>query len=84
MNDVWMYVSLTGVHCTHGFNRTGYMLASYFCEVEEWSIEDAAHMFAMARPPGKDALYINGCSGRGHYHLKEITLIDGQWRRLDV
>lgn len=43
---------IIGVHCTHGFNRTGFLISAYFIEHEEWSVEDAVHMFAMCRPPG--------------------------------
>ena len=43
---------IIGVHCTHGFNRTGFLITAYFCEHEEWSVEDAVQMFAMCRPPG--------------------------------
>lgn len=41
-----------GVHCTHGFNRTGFLISAYFIEHEEWSVEDAVQMFALSRPPG--------------------------------
>eukprot|EP00111_Clytia_hemisphaerica_P022787 TCONS_00067084-protein len=27
---------IIGVHCTHGFNRTGFLIVSYLCETEEW------------------------------------------------
>jgi len=43
---------IIGVHCTHGFNRTGYMITAYFCQHEEWAVEDAATMFSTCRPPG--------------------------------
>lgn len=25
-----------GVHCTHGYNRTGFLIISYLVEVEDW------------------------------------------------
>eukprot|EP00794_Sanderia_malayensis_P011972 gene11972-13209_t len=43
---------IIGVHCTHGFNRTGFLLSAYLVEVEDWSIEDAVGTFAACRPPG--------------------------------
>ncbi|XP_064483441.1 mRNA-capping enzyme-like [Ornithodoros turicata] len=41
-----------GVHCTHGFNRTGFLIASFLVEVMSWSIEAAVKAFAKARPSG--------------------------------
>eukprot|EP00096_Caligus_rogercresseyi_P014199 TRINITY_DN6715_c0_g1_i1.p1 TRINITY_DN6715_c0_g1~~TRINITY_DN6715_c0_g1_i1.p1 ORF type:complete len:598 (+),score=118.43 TRINITY_DN6715_c0_g1_i1:83-1795(+) len=40
------------VHCTHGFNRTGFMIGSYLVEQESWSPEASVQAFAKARPPG--------------------------------
>ncbi|XP_027032874.1 mRNA-capping enzyme isoform X1 [Tachysurus fulvidraco] len=43
---------LIGVHCTHGFNRTGFLICSYLVEKMDWSIEAATAAFAHARAPG--------------------------------
>ena len=43
---------LIAVHCTHGFNRTGFLICSFLVEVEDWSIEMAIQSFATSRPPG--------------------------------
>ncbi|MBN3301780.1 MCE1 enzyme, partial [Amia calva] len=43
---------LIGVHCTHGFNRTGFLICAYLIEKMDWSIEAAVAAFAQARPPG--------------------------------
>lgn len=43
---------LVGVHCTHGFNRTGFLICSYLVEVVGWQIEPAVDEFARCRPPG--------------------------------
>lgn len=40
------------VHCTHGFNRTGFLIVSYLVERMDCSIEIALEMFAKVRPPG--------------------------------
>ena len=60
-------LELIGIHCTHGFNRTGFLIVSYlvevvininlvnkivFIEVEDWSVEAAINTFANSRPPG--------------------------------
>ncbi|XP_065164847.1 LOW QUALITY PROTEIN: mRNA-capping enzyme [Atheta coriaria] len=41
-----------GVHCTHGFNRTGFLIVSYLVEKEDCSLPIALQMFAKVRPPG--------------------------------
>jgi len=40
------------VHCTHGFNRTGFLIAAFLIQVHDWSPEAALAAFAQARPPG--------------------------------
>lgn len=45
-------VDLIGVHCTHGFNRTGFLIISYMVEKMDCSVEAALMAFAQARPPG--------------------------------
>nr|KAF6507718.1 RNA guanylyltransferase and 5'-phosphatase [Rousettus aegyptiacus] len=60
---------LIGVHCTHGFNRTGFLICAFLVEKMDWSIEAAVATFAQARPPGiyKDL----------RIHLSN-TLLDGE------
>lgn len=41
-----------GVHCTHGFNRTGFFVVSYLVEVLNYDVTSAIRHFAAARPPG--------------------------------
>nr|KAG5691358.1 hypothetical protein BaRGS_033407 [Batillaria attramentaria] len=45
-------LEIIGIHCTHGFNRTGFMIVSYLVEKLSWSVEAAVRKFAEARPPG--------------------------------
>ena len=45
-------LEIIAVHCTHGFNRTGFLISSYFIETEDWSPEAAVVEFATKRPPG--------------------------------
>ncbi|KAF7269068.1 hypothetical protein GWI33_017826 [Rhynchophorus ferrugineus] len=40
------------VHCTHGFNRTGFLIISYLIREMDFSVESALQEFAMARPVG--------------------------------
>lgn len=41
-----------GVHCTHGFNRTGFLIVSYLVEKNDCAVNAAIKNFATARPPG--------------------------------
>lgn len=45
-------LDIVAVHCTHGFNRTGFLIASYLVERLDCSVEAALAIFAKARPPG--------------------------------
>ena len=45
-------LSFIAVHCTHGFNRTGFVICSYLVEKMDWSVEAALEAFANIRPPG--------------------------------
>ena len=40
---------LIGVHCTHGFNRTGFMIVSFLVNELDWSVEAAVNEFVKAR-----------------------------------
>ncbi|CAG9814037.1 unnamed protein product [Phaedon cochleariae] len=40
------------VHCTHGFNRTGFLIVSYLVKKTDCSLEVALDMFAKSRPVG--------------------------------
>lgn len=41
-----------GVHCTHGFNRTGYLIIAFMVEKLGYRVEAALQEFAEQRPPG--------------------------------
>ncbi|XP_071450546.1 mRNA-capping enzyme [Hetaerina americana] len=45
-------LEVIGIHCTHGFNRTGFLIVSYLVENMDWSVEAAINEFARIRPPG--------------------------------
>ncbi|KAG9441683.1 hypothetical protein H6P81_017537 [Aristolochia fimbriata] len=51
------------VHCTHGHNRTGFMIVHFLMRSQQISVTEAIQKFAAARPPGIykpdyiDALY---------------------------
>ncbi|XP_071715745.1 uncharacterized protein [Rutidosis leptorrhynchoides] len=40
------------VHCTHGHNRTGYMIVHFLIRTESVSVKEAIDRFYEARPPG--------------------------------
>jgi len=41
------------VHCTHGKNRTGYMIVNYMCKEKGVRFEDALAAFEESRKPMK-------------------------------
>ncbi|XP_052235215.1 mRNA-capping enzyme-like [Dreissena polymorpha] len=45
-------LEMIGVHCTHGFNRTGFLIIAYIVERMDWSVDAAVQLYAQARPPG--------------------------------
>ncbi|KAK2585956.1 hypothetical protein KPH14_010534 [Odynerus spinipes] len=45
-------LEIVGVHCTHGFNRTGFLIISYLVETDGTSVDAGLAEFATARPPG--------------------------------
>jgi atypical dual specificity phosphatase len=40
------------VHCTHGLNRTGFMLCKWLMHSKGWTASQAQEYFAVVRPPG--------------------------------
>ena len=40
------------IHCTHGLNRTGYLIAHYLINVKGLSVSEALKLFSRSRPPG--------------------------------
>ncbi|CAA0832854.1 Protein NRT1/ PTR FAMILY 8.1 [Striga hermonthica] len=72
------------VHCTHGHNRTGYMIVHYLMRTLPISVSQAIKIFADARPPGIykpdyiDALY-------DFYHEKKPDMVvcppTPEWKR---
>lgn len=45
-------LEVIGVHCTHGFNRTGFLICSYLVEKYDFDIAAAIQTFAASRQPG--------------------------------
>lgn len=45
-------IDVVGVHCTHGFNRTGFLIVSYLVEKFDYDVAAAVQEFAKSRPPG--------------------------------
>ncbi|KAK7382578.1 hypothetical protein VNO80_01488 [Phaseolus coccineus] len=72
------------VHCTHGHNRTGYMIIHYLMRAMSMSVTQAIKIFSEARPPGIykpdyiDALY-------AFYHEKRPEMVvcppTPEWKR---
>jgi len=72
------------VHCTHGHNRTGYMIVHYLMRTLSMSVTQAIKLFADVRPPGIykpdyiDALYT-------FYHERKPEMVvcppTPEWKR---
>lgn len=45
-------LEVIGVHCTHGFNRSGFLIISYLVTMLDWDLGAALAEFARVRPPG--------------------------------
>ena len=45
-------LDIVAVHCTHGFNRTGFLISAFMVEEFDWSIDMAVNSFTAAREPG--------------------------------
>lgn len=45
-------LSAIGVHCTHGFNRSGFLICAYLIEQHDFPADAALAMFASCREPG--------------------------------
>lgn len=45
-------LDIIAVHCTHGFNRTGFLICSYLIEKHDYAVDAAINVFASFRPPG--------------------------------
>ncbi|CAJ0956615.1 unnamed protein product, partial [Mesorhabditis belari] len=41
-----------GIHCTHGFNRTGFLICAYLWNVDSLAMDGAVTLFAQCRPCG--------------------------------
>ncbi|XP_012541148.1 cleavage and polyadenylation specificity factor subunit 6 isoform X2 [Monomorium pharaonis] len=52
---------LIGVHCTHGVNRTGYLICRYLIQQLGWEIQDSLKAFGEARGyPVERDIYLSG------------------------
>jgi mRNA-capping enzyme len=40
------------IHCTHGLNRTGFLLVYTLCALDGFSLAEALTTFGQVRPPG--------------------------------
>lgn len=62
---------IIAVHCTHGFNRTGYLISNYLIAKKGYSAHNSMSEFRIKRPPGiyrknyVDHLYEMGAKGKG-------------------
>ncbi|KAJ3430245.1 mRNA-capping enzyme [Anaeramoeba flamelloides] len=65
---------LIAVHCTHGYNRTGFMICCFLVEVMKLNLSEALDRFADSRPPGiYKQYYINALAKRYEVDPKIIS-----------
>ncbi|KAJ9694894.1 hypothetical protein PVL29_010392 [Vitis rotundifolia] len=72
------------VHCTHGHNRTGYMIVHYLMRSQSMSVTQAIKIFADARPPGiYKHDYIDGLYAFYHERKPELVICPPtpEWKR---
>ncbi|KAJ4834759.1 hypothetical protein Tsubulata_012596 [Turnera subulata] len=72
------------VHCTHGHNRTGYMIVHYLMRSLPMSVTQALKIFSDARPPGiYKADYIDALYAFYHERKPEMVVCPPtpEWKR---
>ncbi|XP_002974489.2 mRNA-capping enzyme isoform X2 [Selaginella moellendorffii] len=73
------------VHCTHGFNRTGYMIVNYLVRYCGLPVTQALAKFAAARPPGiYKKSYIRKLYALYHDPTPFAAPAVPDWKRLDL
>ncbi|MCP9261379.1 RNA/RNP complex-1-interacting phosphatase [Dirofilaria immitis] len=63
---------LIGVHCTHGLNRTGYMICRYLIEVDGWDVNSAIERKYAALSVKYPREPINGIISKRLAQLKNV------------
>lgn len=72
------------VHCTHGHNRTGFMIVNYLVRIHNMTVKEAVQRFAAARPPGiYKQEYIDALFRFYHERKPETVLCPStpEWKR---
>ena len=72
------------VHCTHGFNRTGYCIVRYLCDQCKYSLPAALNRFAQCRPPGiYKQNYVDILCSIYHMNDTQIPVRKPEWEHPD-
>ena len=68
-------MEIIGVHCTHGYNRTGFLIIAYLVEKEDWDLEAAISVFAKvdSNSSTKNALVLCYCRPAPLGYTKNTT-----------
>ncbi|CAN0879813.1 mRNA-capping enzyme [Linum grandiflorum] len=70
------------VHCTHGHNRTGYMIVHFLMRTQLMSVTEAVTKFAEVRPPGiYKSDYIDALYTFYHEKRQDICPPIPEWKR---
>lgn len=71
---------IIGVHCTHGYNRTGYLIVTYLVNRMNFQIDDALKAFSNGRPPGiYREPYVKELIHRYHGDLSKHFIVTPFW-----
>ncbi|KAJ3451187.1 mRNA-capping enzyme [Anaeramoeba flamelloides] len=78
---------LIAVHCTHGYNRTGFMICCFLVEVMKVQLSEALNRFTNSRPPGiYKQHYIDALARRYEINPKMISFPTNQkmpiWKKI--
>ncbi|CAL8113247.1 unnamed protein product [Orchesella dallaii] len=74
------YRDYVAVHCTHGFNRTGFLICCYLIRCRKFSAAEAVEEFAKHRRPGiYRQSYINELFMMTEPRLPPIKVSEPQW-----
>jgi mRNA-capping enzyme len=67
--------NIIGVHCTHGYNRTGFLIIAFLVEQDDWSVEAAISAFSKSRPPGiYKQHYLEELVSRYNGNMAEVSI----------
>ena len=71
--------ALIGLHCTHGVNRTGYLICRYLIEKLKWNPDDAIRGKVHIEYSHNDPL--RQSHSNHYFHLRRLTRFKFEYRQ---